>query len=158
MEILSQSHCGKLMNWSIQMQSAKGQTVHTFCLFWRIKTAVDNWGPTLLFLIFELLHARKTRNRSLEPCILSRGLVTFISLLDTCKAHSLYFSVLSAWRNKVIKDTDNLKQARVLKNAMKTILKCYIRLGKDEGNTVTRQRGTRWLKAAERREVTDSTH
>lgn len=74
----------------------------------------------------------------------TRG-VMFISILDTCKAHSLYFSLFSAWINKVIKDTDDLKQAGVRKNAKKTTQKrCdkTMERGREhrdltEGNTVT---------------------
>lgn len=116
---------------------------------WKRQCAVDAWGPILPFLIFELLHVRKMRKRSLEPWILSWGLMRSRSLLDTCKGHSLYFSLLSGWKNKVIKGTDSLKQARVQKSAKKTVVKCCDKTGErwrehgdpTEGNTVSGSRG-----------------
>lgn len=98
----------------------------TFCLFWRMQTAMCCWwlrSYVALLNLWAPAYQEEQEFGTIDSVSWTCG-VTFISLLDTCKAHSLYFSVLSGWRNKVIKDTDDLKQARVQKNAKKTILKC----------------------------------
>lgn len=106
------------------------------CLFWRIQIAMCCWWLRNYIALLNLWapacqEDEEQESGTMDSVSWTRG-VTFMSLLDTCKVHRLYFSALLSWRNKVIKDTDKLQQVRVRKNDKKnkkTVLKCCEKTG-----------------------------